>query len=204
MTDEAPIERTESGDVARGEGWYVVNAREARWIHSPELGSAVTFEGDARFEEYGINIQVLEPGQPNCMYHAEDGQEDFLVLSGECLLLVEGQERRLKAWDFVHCPPWTEHVFVGAGDGPCAILAAGSRRGDDTIYPVSELALRHRAGVRIETRDPSAAYAEIADDVETRYQDGWLPEPAPSPSGSRQPGAAQRSMAEPGPHEPGS
>src|SRR6185312_15725279 len=58
---------------------------------------------------------ILAPGQPSCMYHGEDEQEDFLILAGECLLLVEGQERRLKAWDFVHCPAWTEHVFVGAG-----------------------------------------------------------------------------------------
>ena len=106
------------------------------------------FEGKdaARFPEFGINIHVLAPGEPNCMYHGEDVQEDFLVLSGECLLLVEGEERRLRAWDFVHCPAWTEHVFIGAGDGPCAILMVGSRKPDDQVrYPVSELARRHGA-----------------------------------------------------------
>jgi uncharacterized cupin superfamily protein len=108
------------------------------------------------------------------MYHGEDEQEDFLVLSGECLLLIEGQERPLKAWDFVHCPAWTEHVFVGAGDGPCAILAVGSRLRGDVVYPVSALAQRHRTGVNRETRDPNQAYAEITPDVPVQYQD-WLP-----------------------------
>ena len=124
---EAPLEKDEGGLVPKGTGWFVVNAREARWIHTDELGSAVVFEGDVPFPHLGINIQVLQPGQPNCMYHGENQQEDFLVLSGECLLLVEGEERRLRAWDFVHCPPWANHVFVGAGDGPCAILMVGAR-----------------------------------------------------------------------------
>jgi uncharacterized cupin superfamily protein len=176
MSDEARIERTKSGDVARGEGWYVVNAREAQWIHTPELGSAVTFEGDARFEEYGINIQVLEPGQPNCMYHAEDGQEDFLVLSGECLLLVEGQERRLKAWDFFHAPPMTEHVFVGSGEGPCAILMVGSRREGALVYPASELALRHGAGVEKETNSGDVAYARFDAPTPGPMRRGQLPD----------------------------
>jgi hypothetical protein len=91
---------------------------------------------------------VVWPGQPNCYYHAEEGQEDFLVVSGECLVLIEGQERRLRAWDFVHCPPFTEHVFVGAGDGPCVFVGVGARNGGEgLVYPVSELALGHQAGV---------------------------------------------------------
>jgi uncharacterized cupin superfamily protein len=110
------------------------------------------------------------------MYHGEDEQEDFLVLSGECLLLIEEQERHLKQWDFVHCPAWTRHVFVGAGDRPCAVLAIGSRLTDDVIYPESELARSHNAGVRTETTKPAEAYAEIPDDVSTGYQRGWLPE----------------------------
>ena len=103
------------------------------------MARASTFEGSRDFAQYGINIQVMWPGQPNCYYHAEEGQEDFLVLSGECLLLVEGEERPLKAWDFVHCPPWTEHVFVGTGDGPCAIVGVGARNaGEGLVYPASE------------------------------------------------------------------
>ena len=175
MPKESRLRPTPGGMVPDGAGWFVLNAREARWL-TGDFGAYTRFEGNDRFPHLGINIGVLEPGQPACYYHAENNQEDFLVLSGQCLLLIEGQERRLKAWDFVHCPPWTEHVFVGAGDGPCAVLAVGARRSDETIYPVSELALRHRAGVATETRDPGAAYAGIADDDETPYQDGWLPD----------------------------
>jgi uncharacterized cupin superfamily protein len=167
------------GLVPEGEGWFVVNAREARWWHTDDLGRAVTFEGDgeAKFGEYGINIQVLQPGQPNCMYHGEDGQESFLVLAGECLLLVEGEERPLRAWDFVHCPPWTEHVFVGAGSEPCVILMVGSRReGGGVLYPVAEVALRHGAGVEEETPDPSKAYARFPEVQLARYREGELPD----------------------------
>ena len=174
MVPEAPIEPGDGGLAPRGEGWFVLNAREARWL-SGVFGAYTRFEGDARFPELGINIGVLEPGQPACMYHRERGQEGFLVLSGECLLLIEGQERRLKAWDFVHCPPWTEHVFVGAGDGPCTILAVGARVGDGVVYPASELAQRHAAGVEQETDDPRQAYERFAPDVAVGYRNPWLP-----------------------------
>ncbi|MBV8735249.1 MAG: cupin domain-containing protein, partial [Solirubrobacterales bacterium] len=138
----------------------MLNAREARWLDG-QYGAYTRFEGDPRFPKLGFNIGVLEPGQPACMYHGEDEQEDFLVLSGECLLLIEGTEQRLKQWDFVHCPPWTEHVFVGAGEGPCTLLAVGTRLADSVVYPRSELALRHHAGVERETREPDEAYAGI-------------------------------------------
>lgn len=176
MREEARLRPTPSGLVPEGSGWFVVNAREARWL-TGEFGAFTRFEGEDRFPALGINIGVLSPGQPSCMYHGEDEQEDFLVLQGECLLIVEGQERTLRAWDFVHCPPWTEHVFVGAGTGPCAILAVGSRTGGGVVYPESELAQRHRAGVQRRTEDPARAYADIADDEPTPYRDGWLPGP---------------------------
>ncbi|HEX3975612.1 MAG TPA: cupin domain-containing protein [Solirubrobacteraceae bacterium] len=175
MPKEARLKQTPAGKVPEDNGWFVLNAREARWL-SGDFGAYTRFEGEERWRHLGFNIGVLQPGQPSCYYHGESDQEDFLVLSGECLLLIEGNERRLKAWDFVHCPPWTEHVFVGAGDGPCAVLAVGSRAGDQTIYPESGLAQRHGAGAKRETREPSEAYAELADDVETPYQDGWLPD----------------------------
>ncbi len=130
MVPEAEVERTEAGVVPKGAGWFVLNAKEALW-NDGHFGAYTRFEGpESRFDQVGVNIGVLQPGQPACMYHGESEQEDFLVLSGECLLLVEGEERRLRAWDFFHCPPWTEHVFVGAGDGPCAILALGARPDD--------------------------------------------------------------------------
>ena len=175
MPEEARLKQTPGGLVPEGNGWFVLNARDARWL-TGDFGAYTRFEGEDRWQHLGFNIGVLQPGQPACYYHAESDQENFLILSGECLLLIEGEERQLKAWDFVHCPPWTKHVFVGAGDGPCAVLAVGSRSGDDTIYPESELAQRHRAGVSRETKEPSEAYTDIADDVDMHYQDGWLPD----------------------------
>jgi uncharacterized cupin superfamily protein len=175
MPGEAPLQQTPAGSVPEGPGWFVLNARDARWL-TGDFGAYTRFEGESRFPSLGFNIGVLEPGQAACYYHGEDEQEDFLVLSGECLLLIDGQERPLRAWDFVHCPAWTEHVFVGAGTGPCAVLAVGTRLTDAVVYPESELAQRHRAGVAKETRDPAEAYAGLAEDVETPYQPGWLPD----------------------------
>jgi uncharacterized cupin superfamily protein len=164
MVPEAELERTDAGLVPKTAGWFIVNAKESRWIEHPTFGSGTTFEGEgeAGFKEIGVNIGVMEPGQPACMYHRENQQEDFLVLFGECVVIVEGQERRLKAWDFVHCPPETNHVFVGAGDGPCAVLSIGHRLpGDEEklVYPVDDAALKHGAGVETETPDPKQAYA---------------------------------------------
>ena len=164
MIPEAKVTRTEHGLVPETEGWYVVNAREARWWRSEAFGASCDFEGEPRLAELGVNVHVLMPGQPNCMYHGESTQEDFLVLQGECLLLVEGQERRLQAWDFVHCPPWTEHVFVGSGDEPCLLLAVGARlKGRGLRYRVNETALKFGAGVEVETGNPADAYARFAE-----------------------------------------
>ena len=174
MVPEAPLQPADQGLVPHGEGWFVLNATEARWVDG-HFGAFTRFEGEARFPKLGFNIAVLAPGQPACMYHGEDEQEDFLVLSGECLLLIEGQERRLSAWDFVHCPAWTEHVFVGAGEQPCVLLAVGTRLSDNVIYPESELARRHGAGVERETRKPGEAYADTRPDIAVSYRDGWLP-----------------------------
>ena len=176
MVREAPLVETENGLAPKGEGWFVVNAREARWWHGSAFGSTCIFEGDAHFPEIGINMKVLDPGQPACMYHGENAQENFFVLSGECLLLVEGEERRLKQWDFVHCPPWTEHVFVGAGDGPCTILMIGARPEHEELrYPVVELALKHNAGVTKETTSGDEAYAGFPDSTKGSYRDAPLP-----------------------------
>jgi uncharacterized cupin superfamily protein len=173
MPPRAHLKQTAAGLVPEGAGWFVVNARQAPWL-TGEFGAYTRFEGDERFPALGFNVAVLEPGQPSCYYHAEDEQEDFLVLRGECLLIVEGEEHPLRQWDFVHCPPWTEHVFVGAGDRPCALLAVGTRRAGGVVYPDSDLARRHRAGVTRVTRDPAEAYADIADDVAAPYRHGWL------------------------------
>ena len=178
MVQEARLERTDAGLVPRGEGWFVVNAREARWREG-DFGAFTRFEGEPRFDRIGVNLSLLWPEQPSCMYHGEDEQENFLVLSGECLLLVEGEERPLRAWDFVHCPPWTEHVFVGAGDGPCVILALGGRTGSGVVYPSCDLARRHGAGTERETTDADEAYAGFREDTDVPYRDGWLPSVGP-------------------------
>ncbi|MGZ4389874.1 MAG: cupin domain-containing protein, partial [Gaiellaceae bacterium] len=166
MLAESPLESTEHGRVPTGKGWFVLNAREAPWYARPGRGGYCEFEGfedAADFSQYGINLTVLGPGEPMAMYHYENDQEDFLVVAGEALLIAEGEERPLRQWDLVHCPPGTEHVLVGAGDGPCVIVAAGARdrsTGPEWgAYTVDEAALRHGAGVEQETTKPDEAYA---------------------------------------------
>jgi uncharacterized cupin superfamily protein len=176
VVPEATLERTDAGLIPEGEGWFVVNARDVSWIRSHERGQDTDFEGTQEWTQLGFRIHVLMPGQVNGMYHRERGQEDFLVVSGECVLVIEGEERRLKAWDFVHCPPWTEHVFVGAGDGPCVIVMAGSREGGfEVVYVVNEVAAKHGASVLVETSKPDEAYAAFGPEERSAYREGWLP-----------------------------
>ena len=177
MVPEAPLKRTEEGLIPDGEGWFVLNAREARWRDRPERGKSLPFEGPLEFPQLGIVLFVLGPGEPIGMYHWEANQEDFLVLAGEGLLLVEGEERPLRQWDFVHCPPHTNHIIVGAGEQPCVVLAVGARTATDGLwggYPVDELAQRHGAGVDRATSDAEEAYARFPDPFFTSYG-GWLP-----------------------------
>ena len=159
----APLEDFGSGLAPAGDGLFVVNVRDAEWWTSPTFGSGCGFETrEFEFPQLGINVSVLEPGEPNCLYHSESNQEAFLVLVGECKLLVDGEERLLGAWDFFHCPAGTEHVFVGAGDGPCVILMVGARSKDERLlYPVSELAARYGASAEEETPEPKQAYARF-------------------------------------------
>jgi uncharacterized cupin superfamily protein len=165
--EEARIEHTEDGAAAASPGWFVVNLSDARWRRLEEGGEWTDFEPPEGFKEYGIGVHVIQPGQPNGKYHAETVQEDFLVLSGECILVVEEEERRLKAWDFFHCAPGTHHILVGAGDGPCAILMAGSRAEGKTLhYPVSEVAGRYGASAPEETDASRVAYSDWSQEYE--------------------------------------
>jgi uncharacterized cupin superfamily protein len=186
MIQEARLEAVGSGVTPVTDGWFVVNVLAAAWLTNDAFGARCVFEGHGpvlrrrpdlrgqRFDDVGFTLQVLQPGQPSGMYHAESNQEDFIVLAGECLLLVEGEERPLRTWDFVHCPPGTAHVFVGAGDGPCAIFMIGGRtRGKSIVYPRSDLARLHGAGVETDTSSPAEAYAAFPH---------WEPE---RPDGSR-------------------
>ena len=162
---EARVEDLGSGLAPVTDGWFVVNVRDAEWWFAESRGARCAFENEygdtpVEFGRLGINLTVLEPGQ-TILYHAESNQEAFLVLSGQCTLLVENQERRLQPWDFFHCSPWTEHGFAGAGPGPCVILMAGSRSGTEVRYPASELAARRGASAAEETSDWRRAYAAI-------------------------------------------
>lgn len=154
---EAELKQTDNGKVAATDGWYALHASEAAWFRSERFGTLCRFEGQVPFPELGMNLRVLDPGQPACLYHRESAQEDFFVVSGECLLIVEGEERPLRAGHFVHCPAETLHVLVGAGEGPCAILAVGHRPAD-LWYPVDETAARHDASTQTETSNPAVAY----------------------------------------------
>lgn len=142
--------------------WFVVNVADSPAFHHPQGGWGTRFEDPGSgFEQVGINIRVLEPGQPNGKYHSERAQEDFLVLGGACIAIIGGEERALKQWDFVHCPPGTEHIFVGAGEGPCTLLMVGARLDDHGLhYPVNELAAAYGASAAESTSDARAAYAD--------------------------------------------
>ena len=161
---EAQLKDSGLGLAPATEGWFVVNVRDAEWWFADSRGARCSFESEygepaVEFPQLGINLTVLEAGQTT-LYHAESSQEAFLVLSGECKLLVEGEERPLAPWDFVHCPAGVEHVFVGSGDGPCTILMVGARTKDEQLlYPVSELAAAYGASAENETSDARQAYA---------------------------------------------
>ena len=172
---EAPLEQTEHGLIPAGEGWFVLNAKDARW-NLEGTGQRLTFfEGDAERWQVGLNVSILEPGQQMAMYHFEDEQEDFLVVSGDAIVIVEGEERPLRAWDLVHCPPGTKHVIVGAGTGPAILVSVGSRGSEGPWgYPVDPVAARHDACAKEETTDSGVAYERFAKRAPTPYE-GWLP-----------------------------
>ena len=186
VVPEAELKQTEAGLAPAGPGWFVLNAHEARWRHREGRGQCLPLTGwndleaQKLFPQVGINLYVLGPGEPIGMYHWEADHEDFLVLAGEALLIVEGEERPLRQWDFVHCPPETNHIIVGAGEGHCAVLAIGGREHADAdvnggAYTVDEAAVRLGAGVEKETSDPDLAYARFPEPTPSRYRDGWLP-----------------------------
>jgi uncharacterized cupin superfamily protein len=186
VVPEADLKQTDAGLVPASAGWFVMNVRDARWFRKPGQGHSTPltgndeFEAESYFPMLGMAIRVVDPGEPIGTYHWETEQEDFLVLSGEGLLIVEGQERKLRQWDFVHCPPETRHVFVGAGERPCVILAASSRQfqkdGPWGYYCVDETAARYNASSPEETQDGSIAYARFPPEEEIRYPGGLLPE----------------------------
>ena len=184
MVPEAKLEQTERGLTAKGEGWFVLNMRDAVWRHADGRGAICLalddFENAPQFEQLGVNPFVLDPGEPMAMYHWEADQEGFLVVSGEAVLIIEGEERQLRAWDFVHCPPGTKHVIVGAGSGPCLVIAVGARehsgRPDSLGFTADDVAKRHGASVEEDTMDGGRAYSSVPSREPTAYREGWLPD----------------------------
>jgi uncharacterized cupin superfamily protein len=178
VVPEAPLRETKHGLVADIDGWFVVNAREARWRQSEPFGAWCDFEGKRPFRQLGFNISVLQPGQSLGCYHRENAQEGFLVVAGECLLIVEEEERRLRPWDFFHCPPRTNHMIVGSGSGPSVVVAVGARGlgRKGLVYPVSAAAAKHGVSVEKETTKPGEAYADLPRSSRVAYEDGWLPD----------------------------
>jgi quercetin dioxygenase-like cupin family protein len=191
MVPEAPLEESDDGLLPAGAGWFVLNARAARWFDFEGRGRTPALQGRGDFPQLGLGLTVLARGEPMAMYHWETDQEDFLVLAGEALLIVEGEERPLRQWDFVHCPPGTQHVIVGAGGGPCVVFAVGALerhttgsrvegtlqgRDDWGAYTVDDAARRHGAGVEHETNDAEVAYARFPGPEPMRYHEDLLPE----------------------------
>jgi mannose-6-phosphate isomerase-like protein (cupin superfamily) len=180
---EANLERSEFG-LAPSDGWFVLNMRDAEWRHADGRGAVCVlvddFEGERRNVQYGVNGFALAPGEPMALYHVEADEEHFLVVSGEAVLVVEGEERPLRTWDFFHCAPGTEHVIVGAGSGPCVVVAVGSRRHSEDpgslAFPADAAAARHGASVEAATADPGEAYGPVPSRRPTAYRDGWLPD----------------------------
>ena len=180
VVGEARLVEAKGGLIPAERGWFVVNATEARWREWGTLGVYCPFEGKLPFLQVGINISVLQPGESLGRYHLEPGHEEhFLVLEGECILVVEEQERRLRPWDFFHCPPGVAHMIVGAGDAPAVVLAAGARGNgkgvsQGVVYPVSDLAGRHGVSVADETTSSHDAYADLPRSKTSVPYGGWL------------------------------
>jgi uncharacterized cupin superfamily protein len=186
VVPEAELEETEVGLLPKSQGWFVMNVQDTRWFDKPGQGFSVSltgydeYEAETFFPMLGMSIRVVKPGEPSTTYHWETEQEDFLVLAGEGILIVEGQERPVKQWDFVHCPPETKHAFAGAGDGPCVILCASSRQfqkdGPWGFYCADETAAKYNASSPEDTQDGEIAYARFQDVRATRYPGGLLPD----------------------------
>ena len=189
MVEEARLESVASGLTPVSPGWFVVNARDAAWLTNERGVAACIFESDdfvlrdrPDLDEYvkpgaGFALRVIDPGQQSGMYHAESVQEDFLVLMGECILFVEDEERHLRLWDFVHCPPGTGHTFVATGDSPCVLLCSGNRDFDDEtfwrVYLPSAAAARYGASVEAETTSSAEANAPLGGRWHVGRPDSW-------------------------------
>ena len=175
MTEARLVEAEGGWLEPEGEGWFVLNARDARWS-SNELGWYCPFEGARRFPEFGFNLNFLPPGKPMAMYHHENLQEGFFVLRGEAVLVVEGEEHPLREWDYVHTPAGVPHVVVGAGGGALVIAVGHRVSGERATYPVEPAAAKYGASVDEETTNAGQEYAKFGPLVDSRYPGGLFGE----------------------------
>jgi uncharacterized cupin superfamily protein len=158
---EAKLVETDAGLVAEGEGWFVLNFRDAAWATMAGGGTWLVLEADGVPNQIGVGAHVLPPGETTGFYHRESNQEGFLVLSGECLIVVEGEERVLRQWDYFHCPPETAHIMIGGSEQPCVLFMFGNRLADArTQYLVDPVAAAHGASVAAPTESVLEAYGE--------------------------------------------
>jgi mannose-6-phosphate isomerase-like protein (cupin superfamily) len=184
VVEEAELEETEVGLLPKTQGWFIMSALETRWFDKPGQGHSVSltgyneYEAETFFPMLGMSIRVAGPGDATTTYHWETEQEGFLVLSGEGIAIIEGEERPLKQWDFVHCPPGTRHAFAG-GEPPLVLLCASSRQfqkdGPWGYYCFDETAAKYNAASPEDTQDGEIAYARFAEVRKTRYPGGLLP-----------------------------
>jgi len=177
MTEASLTPLPDGGLAPDGDGWFILNAKGAAWLDGP-FGKYTGWEGGSfRFPQLGINLNVLAPGEPMTLYHRENAQEDFLILSGECIAIVDGLERRLEQWDLLHVPAGVDHAIVGSGSEASLVLAVGARTGsedDGLVYPAEPAAQKHGAAVDETTSDVKEAY-KGASFRDCAYEEGWLP-----------------------------
>lgn len=186
MPEEAQLGESEAGLVPKEPGWFVMDVRKARWFDKPGQGWSVPltgcdeYEAESFFPMLGMSIRVVSAGEPTGTYHWETEAEDFLVLSGEGVLIIEGEERPLKQWDFVHCPPETKHGFAGTRDRPMVLLCASSRQfqkdGPWGYYCKDETAAKYNASSPEDTQDGRLADARFAPQKPAPYPGGLLPD----------------------------
>jgi uncharacterized cupin superfamily protein len=170
---EAPFEETEHGLVCTGDGWFLVNARDVRWRESKGRGVSSNFGGDTLFAQLGVGITVVGPNEPTTSYHWESNEEDFLVLRGGGIAILDGEEHRLRQWDAIHCPPGVVHAFVGGPEG-LVLFGVGARENPDAgSYIADPLAARYGAAPERDTEDPREAYKSFPPREPVRYG-GWL------------------------------
>jgi uncharacterized cupin superfamily protein len=129
-------------------------------------------KGEAHFDDIGVSLFWLQPGRPMSLYHHEVVQENFLVLAGQCALIIEGEERPLQSWDCVHCPPRTARTIAASGEHPTRVLGVGARKENGGARdPVDPVAIAHGAGVPDQSTPAEEVYASFGEPTAGRAPD---------------------------------